>query len=184
MLSPTMTLRHYLHSLVTPKSVALIGASERPGSLGRLVFENLLAGGLGGELIPINLRQKEVLGHRAVKSLAALARPVQLAASRQGVRFVGPDSFGLIRTDLGLNATVGATPPLPGRLALIAQSGAVCGALLDFARPVGIGFSSVIALGHTLDVDFGELLNALAEDPATDAARGAPIHVGAAGGRA
>ena len=59
----------------------------------------------------------------------------------------------MIRTDLGLNATVGSVQPLPGRLALIAQSGAVCSALLDFATPAGIGFSSVIALGDAIDVD-------------------------------
>ena len=210
-----MSLRHYLRSLVTPRSVALVGASERPGSLGRLVFENLLAGGFRGDVIAVNPKHKEILGHRAVKSLAALAQPVDLAviavpceqvapAIEQGgaiglqsavilttrpvgasvarqwerdvaraaaahrVRFVGPESFGVIRTDIGLNATVGAAPALPGRLALVAQSGAVCSALLDFATPAGIGFSSVITLGHAFDVDFGELLDALVEDPETD----------------
>ena len=64
-----MTLRHYLRPLVAPRSVALVGASERAGSLGRLVFENLLAGGFRGELIPVNPKHKEILGHRAVKSL-------------------------------------------------------------------------------------------------------------------
>jgi hypothetical protein len=51
---------------------------------------------------------------------------------------------------------------------LIAQSGAVCSALLDFATPLGIGFSSVMALGSALDVDFGELLDVLLLDPETD----------------
>jgi acetyltransferase len=55
-----------------------------------------------------------------------------------------------------------------GRLALVAQSGAVCTAMLDFAHPAGFGFSTVISLGGVLDVDVGELLDALLADPETD----------------
>src|SRR6266545_3340547 len=57
---------------------------------------------------------------------------------------------------------------LAGRLALVAQSGAVCTAMLDFAWPAGIGFSTVIALGGAMDVGFGELLDALLIDGDTD----------------
>ncbi len=80
----------------------------------------------------------------------------------------GPHAFGVIRTSLGLNATVGTTIARRGRLALIAQSGAVCTAMLDFAASVGIGFSTVIALGGGIDVGFGELLDAALNDPETD----------------
>jgi acetyltransferase len=41
--------------------------------------------------------------------------------------------------------------------------------MLNFATPLGIGFSTVLALGGTYDVGFGELLDALVQDPATDA---------------
>jgi acetyltransferase len=210
-----MQFRHYLQPLVMPESVALVGASERPGSLGRLVFENLLAGGFKGEIVAVNPKHRSILGHKPVRSLSALQKPVDLAviaipcdqvvetlrqggrtglksaviltarpvgvavarqwerdvaaaAASHGIRFVGPESYGVIRSDLGLNASVGGEQPLAGRLALIAQSGAVCSALLDFATPAGIGFSSVIALGHAFDVDFGELLDALLLDSATE----------------
>jgi acetyltransferase len=96
------------------------------------------------------------------------SREIAVVAATHGIRFVGPEAFGVIRTDLGLNATVGSVQALPGRLALIAQSGAVCSALLDFATPAGIGFSSVIALGEAIDIGFGELLDALLLDPGTD----------------
>ncbi len=47
-----MTPTHYLRPLLAPRSVALVGASERPGSLGRIVFENLIAGAfVGGAVI-------------------------------------------------------------------------------------------------------------------------------------
>ena len=95
-------------------------------------------------------------------------------ARRHRIRVLGPHAFGVIRTDLGLNATLGAVTALPGRLALIAQSGAVCTAMLDFATPLGIGFSTVVALGGAIDVGFGELLDALLVDPGTD---GILLHV-------
>jgi acetyltransferase len=74
-----MQFRHYLQPLVMPESVALVGASERPGSLGRIVFENLLAGGFKGEIIAVNPKHRSILGHKPVRSLAALPKPVDLA---------------------------------------------------------------------------------------------------------
>ena len=67
-----------------------------------------------------------------------------------------------------MNATFCAPAALPARLALVAQSGAVSAAMLDFAAPLRIGFSTVISLGGGIDVGFGELLDALVIDPATD----------------
>src|SRR5205823_12076438 len=91
----------------------------------------------------------------------------ETAAARR-VRVLGPHSFGLIRTDIGLNATLGSAIAHSGRLALVAQSGAVCAAMLDFATSVNIGFSTVAELGGAIDVGFGELLDALVVDPQTD----------------
>src|SRR5262249_54482340 len=68
----------------------------------------------------------------------------------------------------GLNATVGTSGARRGRLALIAQSGAVCAAMLAFAATAGIGFSLVVALGGGIDVGFGELLDSALNDPETD----------------
>src|SRR3990172_619839 len=56
-----------------------------------------------------------------------------------------------------------------GRLGLLSQSGAICAAIIDWAYPAGVGFSSVVSLGAAADVDFGELLDFLIADPATDA---------------
>ena len=54
-----------------------------------------------------------------------------------------------------------------GSLALVSQSGAVCTAMLDWAVPNRIGFSSIISLGGSSDVDFGEIIDYLAVDPRT-----------------
>ena len=210
-----MRFRHYLQPLMMPNSVALIGASERPGSVGRIVYENVLGGEFKGEVYAVNPRHRRVLGRPCHRSLAAIGQRVDLgvivvrhdrvgeALTRAGeaglraaviisapppgrnaarrwsrdiatiaaaheIRFVGPEAFGVIRTDIGLNATTGSVQALPGRLALIAQSGTVCSALLDFATPANFGFSSVIAVGDALDVGFGETLDALLLDPTTD----------------
>src|SRR6185295_18686704 len=69
----------------------------------------------------------------------------------------------------GLNATFSPVPALPGKLALVSQSGAICTAILDWAHPAGVGFSSVVSLGAAADVDFGEVLDYLVSDPGTDA---------------
>ncbi len=198
-----------------PKSVALVGASDRAGSLGRSVFENLRGGGFKGDIYAVNPRHRRVSGQRSYASISAIGKPVDLAvitapagavpgllgamtaqvraavvmstpdatdvaaarawrrdvsaaAKKRNIRVVGPGAFGIIRTDVGLNATFGTTPTLAGRLALVSQSGAVCTAMLDFAAPMHIGFSSVLSLGGALDVSFGELLDALVQDTVTD----------------
>ena len=53
---------HYLEHLFSPTSIAVIGASERPGSLGRIVFDNLRAAGFLGELLAVNPKYSSVAG--------------------------------------------------------------------------------------------------------------------------
>src|SRR3970282_2829336 len=74
----------------------------------------------------------------------------------------------IIRPELGLNATFARGQALPGSLGLVSQSGALCTAMRDWARPNGIGFSSVISVGASSDVDFGEILDYLACDGKTE----------------
>jgi acetyltransferase len=99
---------------------------------------------------------------------AALERKVARQARRYGLRFLGPNSPGLIRSSIGLNVTVGQVLPVPGRIALVSQSGALCTAILDWAASRQIGFSSVIATGSPVDIGLGEILDFLLRDPETD----------------
>jgi acetyltransferase len=99
---------------------------------------------------------------------AALERELLQAAHRHGVRILGPNCLGLMRPPLGLNATFARGNALPGSLALVSQSGAVCTALLDWATPNGVGFSSVISMGGSSDLDFGEVIDFLATDDRTE----------------
>jgi acetyltransferase len=203
-------------ALLKPASIALVGASDTPGSLGDVVRRNLLEGGFGGAVHLVNPRHESIAGlpvHRSVLDLpeapdlalvlapaasvpgivgdcgqrgiraavvvsagfreggeagAELERQLRLQARRHGLRFLGPNSLGVIRTDIGLNAACGPSLPDKGRLALVSQSGALCAALLDWARSRRVGFSSVISTGVGADVDLGEILDYLARDPGTD----------------
>ncbi|TMH66725.1 MAG: hypothetical protein E6H48_10660, partial [Betaproteobacteria bacterium] len=152
-------MHHYLRPLLAPRSVALVGASERPGSLGRVVYENLLAGEFAGELYAVNPNHRRILARPAFASLDAIGAEVDLAviaspagtvaevlaqvalapkaailmtappgddraealawtrrivaiSRKRKIRLVGPGALGVIRTDIGLNATYCAPPAI------------------------------------------------------------------------
>ena len=91
-----------------------------------------------------------------------------LERARQfGIRILGPNCLGLMRPNIGLNATFSKNNADPGKLALVSQSGALCTAILDWASSHGVGFSAVVSMGDALDVDFGDVLDYLALDPGT-----------------
>lgn len=88
-------------------------------------------------------------------------------AKKAGVRLLGPKSLGLVRPSLKLNATFTDTEALAGEVALVAQSGAMCAAVIDWATANGVGLSAAVALGSGLDIDFGEVLDYLVHDDRT-----------------
>ncbi|HSA79441.1 MAG TPA: bifunctional acetate--CoA ligase family protein/GNAT family N-acetyltransferase [Geminicoccaceae bacterium] len=91
------------------------------------------------------------------------------AARPQLLRIVGPNCLGIMVPGIGLNASFGHLAPAPGRLAFVAQSGAVMASVIDWASARGIGFSHLVSLGDMADVDFGDMLDYLANDPGTSA---------------
>src|SRR5687767_4370766 len=68
-----------LEYLLAPHSVALIGASDRPGSIGATVMRNLIAGGFDGSVWPVNLRHSTVAGVEAYRSVRDLPAAPDLA---------------------------------------------------------------------------------------------------------
>ncbi len=75
-----MTARsHWLAPLLAPRSIALVGGSPRPGTVGNLMVKSLLAGGYPGLLAVVNPRHAVVEGIEARPSLADLPGPVDLA---------------------------------------------------------------------------------------------------------
>ncbi len=88
-------------------------------------------------------------------------------ARRHGLRFVGPNCLGIMRPDTGLNCTFNKGAANPGNIALVSQSGALCTAILDWAAANKIGFSAVVSTGISADIDFGDVLDYLVNDPKT-----------------
>ncbi len=210
-----MLEHHYLTSLFEPKSVAVIGASDRENSVGNFIFRNILESGYSGRLYAINSKRETIMGEPAYKSIeeigarvevaiiatrpatvpqiieqcgrsgvrnaviisagfaesgqagAALERKMLEIARSYGMRILGPNCLGVVRPSIKLNATFSQVTANPGNLALVSQSGAICTAVLDWAKVNDVGFSSVISLGSTADVDFGEILDYLIYDHRT-----------------
>ena len=88
-------------------------------------------------------------------------------AHRYSIRIIGPNCLGVIRPSGQLNATFGDGIVKDGSLVLLSQSGAVCTAILDWAKVQDIGFSTVVSMGGAADIDFGEVLDYLATDSKT-----------------
>src|SRR5437762_12825264 len=69
----------YLRALLAPASIALVGASGKPGSMGRIVLENLIAGGFQGALHLVNPNHRRVVAPRPHASLAPRGKPADPA---------------------------------------------------------------------------------------------------------
>jgi acetyltransferase len=205
---------HYLNSLFEPRSIAVIGASEKSGSIGHVILKNILANGYKGDLFAVNPRYSSVLGQPCLASIEKTGSPVDLAiittaprtiaeiiaqcgragvrnaivvtnpgsvaansatterrirdaALNAGVRFLGPKSLGIVSPHASINATFTEIPVTPGDLALVAQSGAMCAAVLDWASANRVGMSLAVSLGEAMNIDFGDVLDYLANDDRT-----------------
>jgi acetyltransferase len=197
----------------SPRTVAVVGATEAAGSVGRAVLENLAS--FAGTVFPVNPKRATVLGRPTYPSLAALPEPADLAvivtpaatvpalirdcadagirnaiiisagfketgpagrvleeavlaeARRGGVRIIGPNCLGVMTPRLGFNATFAPTLALPGKVAFLSQSGALCTAILDWSLREQVGFSAFVSVGSMLDVNWGDLIEHLGDDPHT-----------------
>jgi acetyltransferase len=219
-----MSVRN-LRQLFAPRSVAVVGATDRPGSVGATLLRNLRAagqaGGYGGLLFPVNPKYDTLDGLQVWPDVAALPQAPDLAvictppatvpgivralgalgtraaivmssgfdargrslrqamldaANPYVLRILGPNSAGLLVPGIGLNASIvgggaeGAEGTArAGRIAFVSESGAMMSGVLDWARMRGIGFSSIVALGDSADVDAGDVLDYLASDAGTGA---------------
>ena len=205
-----MSIRN-LDSLFDPQSVAVIGASERPFSVGGTLWQNMRTSGFAGRMFPVNPKHKTLSGQRCYAKVADLPEAPELAVictppatvvdlvkqlAKRGtkavvvisagltreqkqamldaarptlMRILGPNCVGLLAPHAGLNASFAHIPARRGELAFVSQSGALVTAMLDWAEARQIGFSHFVSLGEHADVDFGDMLDYLANDPQTRA---------------
>jgi len=195
-----------------PESVAVIGASEKEGSFGSMLVQNLIRGGFPGSILPVNQNYSQIHGLTAYAAITALPAPADLAiiaipikdvpeiikkcgragigaaiivsaggreigpqgkviedaiqeeAVKAGVRYLGPNSMGLLCPPARLNASVALHMPPAGSLAFISQSGALCRSVLGWSTAKNIGFSHFISVGSMSDLDFGDLIDFLGNE--------------------
>lgn len=208
--------KHYLSTLFEPASVAIVGASETPASIGSTLVRNMLDADYGGALFLVNPKHETLFGRKSYPSVDAIPQRLDLAvictpaasvpaivetcgragcrnimiissgfastgprgeklvqallesARRHSLRIVGPNCLGFLRPTKGIDLSFAYGGARAGSIGLISQSGALCTAILDWARPNGVGFSTVISLGAEADIDFGEALDFMASDPCTE----------------
>jgi acetyltransferase len=205
-----------LKSIFAPKNVAVIGATEKEGSVGRTILWNLISSPFGGAVFPVNPKRPSLLGIKAYASLKEIPDPIDLAVivtpstsipgiiaecvelgvpgaivisagfkeigpeglelerqmlenARKGkMRIVGPNCLGVMSPVSGLNATFAAGMARKGKVAFISQSGALCTSVLDWSFKENVGFSHFVSVGSMLDVDWGDLIYYLGDDPHTE----------------
>lgn len=217
---PAHDVLHYerqaLDTIFAPKSIAVIGATETPGSVGRTIIWNLISNPFGGTVYPVNLKRPSVLGIRAYPDISAVPEQVDLAvvvtpaqtvpgvigecvdagvksaiiisagfketgekgvelerqvmehARRGRMRIIGPNCLGVMSPTTGLNATFASGMAQRGSVGFISQSGALCTAILDWSLRENVGFSAFVSIGSMLDVDWGDLIYYLGDDPHTE----------------
>ena len=73
------TDREPLDAIFHPRSIAVVGATEKEGSVGRTILWNLLSSPFGGTVYPVNPTRPAILGVKAYPSIAAIGEPVDLA---------------------------------------------------------------------------------------------------------
>lgn len=205
-----------LKGLFAPKNVAVIGATEKEGSVGRTILWNLISSPFGGAVFPINPKRPSLLGIKAYPSISAVPDPIDLAvivtpstvipdlidecgragiqnaivisagfkeigpegvkleerllenARKHKMRVIGPNCLGVMSPVSGLNATFAAGMARKGKVAFISQSGALCTSVLDWSFKENVGFSHFVSVGSMLDVDWGDLIYYLGDDPHTE----------------
>jgi acetyltransferase len=208
-------VRQSLDVIFRPETVALIGVTDKAGSIGRTVMRNLIRSPFGGTVYPVNPNGQNVLGIKTYPSVCGVPEQVDLAvivspaptvpgiirecaeagvegaivisagfketgeegaelerqvleeARRGRVRIIGPNCLGVMSPVTGINATFAGNMALPGNVAFLSQSGALCTAILDWSTKENVGFSHFVSVGSMLDVGWGDLIYYLGDDPKT-----------------
>ncbi len=158
--------------------------SERQALAGALAYSDIASLPLPPALAIITRPLEEApalvrqLGERGARAALLVSetrglRPAERAALSQAIldsaqpyllRVLGPGSQGFNVPRSHLNVTLNQQPLLPGQIALITESGTIGQTALDLGNHYGFGFSYLIHLGDSLDVDLADVLDYLAGD--------------------
>jgi len=206
-----------LRSLFSPRSVALVGASDK-STFSKTAFHNLVEFGFGEHTHLVNPRNTVVHGKPVVARIADIEEPVDVAflmvpqavtleamteaaeagvknavilssgygeagpagrqaeaelvahAERLGMVILGPNHLGFANFVDQIPVTaINNLPRQSGSIALLSQSGASSGAMLDFATMSGNDLSYMVTLGNEAMITAGHALEFFVQDEATQA---------------
>jgi len=150
----------YVLDIEDPVDLAII---VFPSSVAHMALEQCGQKGIKSVII-ISAGFKEVgaAGLEKEKKLVEIAR-------KYDISFIGPNCLGVINTDKNsnLNASFARKMPEEGNIGFLSQSGALCTAVLDYARAKHIGFSKFISFGNKADISEIDLLYYLKDDDKT-----------------
>ncbi len=206
-----------LDAVFYPKSIAVVGATNTPGTVPYDILANIVKSGYQGRLYAVAPGKKSIDGVPAYRYVLDLPEAVDLAVivfpaevvdraleqcgqrgipaaivisagfrevgvegrrreervkelcRQYNITLIGPNCLGVINPDpvVRLNASFARAMPQPGPIAMLSQSGALCTAILDYARQRHIGFSKFVSFGNKAVVSEIDLLEYLADDPQT-----------------
>lgn len=143
-----------MRRLLSPSSVALVGASSRPLSIGRALLDNIVASGFAGDLYPVNPGGGEIAGLPVARSLAEIDGPVDLA-----VIAVPAQAVAGVLEDCGAKGVSGAVVISAGFAETGPEGVARERAILDIARSHGIRMIGPNCMG-IVNMSEGVRLNA------------------------
>jgi acetyltransferase len=204
-----------LDKIFDAKTIAVIGATNKKGSVGYSIMKNLMIEGHESTIYPINPKRRSVMGVKAYPSisktpdkidLAVIATPAKTVpqiveecgkagvkglviisagfnetgkqgeemannilktARKYDMKIIGPNCLGFIRPSKKINASFAGKMALPGNIAFISQSGALCTAILDWSIQQNVGFSHFVSIGSMIDIGFHDLIDYFGNDPGT-----------------
>jgi acetyl coenzyme A synthetase (ADP forming)-like protein len=150
----------YVIDIPDPVDLAII---VFPSQVCHLALEQCGQKGIKGIVI-ISAGFKEV-GEKGLEKEKQLIR----IAEKYDMSIIGPNCLGIINTDplVNLNASFARKMPEAGNIGFLSQSGALCTAVLDYARAKHIGFSKFISFGNKADISEIDLMYYLMEDERT-----------------
>ncbi len=151
-------------ALPEPPDAAVIAV---PGEVAVTAIEQLAAMGCGAAVV-LSSGFAEVPGEAG----RALQDRMTIAARAHGMRLLGPNCLGVFNDRIGYYPMFSSAFengwPLPGRVGVASQSGAIGGLFVSLARDRGIGTSLCITTGNEADVTVADAIGWLAEDEGTD----------------
>jgi len=212
-----VTRHEGVEAVFSPRSVAVLGVTNTPGTVPHDIFMNILYSGYQGVVYPVAPNKRSIGAVKAYHYVTDIADPVDLAvivfpahcvhlaleqcgqkgvkaaivisagfrevgprglerenrikqiAEQYNISLIGPNCLGVINTDpaVCLNASFARKMPAQGKIAFLSQSGALCTAVLDYARGKQIGFSKFVSFGNKAGLSELDLMRYLADDPET-----------------